>query len=84
MPPPTSRQALVSHQTRHPLARTRDTLVPQFSMNAGTSIHLPTGVVDFLNVLCQLAGLPVDAYSLDASSRHSSHSATPQGSHRVH
>src|SRR5947209_17187343 len=49
-----SRQSLFSHQTRHPLAGTHDALVPQFRMNAWTSIHLPTRMVDFLNVFCHL------------------------------
>jgi hypothetical protein len=59
MPPTASRQALFSHQRRSSLARTRDPLLPQFCMNARASVHLPTGVVDGMNVLCQLLVFPL-------------------------
>jgi len=34
-------------------------LYPQFSMNAWAPIHLPTGLVDFSNVRCDLVVFPL-------------------------
>src|SRR5579884_2993692 len=58
--PPTARiESLFSHQTRHSLPGAGDALLPQFRMNAWAAIHLPTGVVDFLNMLYELLVFPL-------------------------
>jgi hypothetical protein len=55
MMPMASRQSLLSHQTSHPFAGASDTLGPQFGMNAGTAIDLPTGLIRFLKRRGKLA-----------------------------
>ena len=50
----TREPSLFSHQTRHSLAGAGDALIPQLCMNAWTVIHLPRGVVNFLNMLYEL------------------------------
>jgi hypothetical protein len=54
VPTTTRRQALFSHEASHPFARDGDALIAQFSMNTWTPIHLSTGVIDGVNVLCEL------------------------------
>jgi hypothetical protein len=50
----TRRQSLFSHEARHPFAGDGDALIPQFSMHTWTPIYQLTGVIDGVNVLCEL------------------------------
>src|SRR5712692_319572 len=84
MTPPARRQSLFSHQTRHPLAGDRDAPLPAIQHECVGS-HTPADRTGrLLECALRSGGLPVDAHSLDASSSHSSHSATPQVSRHPH
>ena len=59
MMPPRCRQALFSHEASHPFAGDGDALILQFCVHAWTAIHLSTGVIDSVNVLCQQLIFPL-------------------------
>src|SRR6266699_2375850 len=56
----TSREeSLFSHQTGHPLARTRNALCMEFRMNTWTAIHTAIGLESRLHFLGKVAIFPV-------------------------